>query len=74
MDFRGGYVSKILYVKMKELGPLGGVCTGHAPLYLPMPAIGTIVKQCIPMGIAWDCFHTGIAIATLLTNDSVPNS
>ena len=24
VDFRGGYVSKILYVKMKELGPLGG--------------------------------------------------
>ena len=24
MDSRGSYVSKILYVKMKELGPLGG--------------------------------------------------
>ena len=28
VDSRGGYVSKILYVKTKELGPLGG---GHAP-------------------------------------------
>ena len=28
---RGGYVSKILYVKMKELGPLGGAHAGHAP-------------------------------------------
>ena len=24
MDSQGGYVSKILYVKMKESGPLGG--------------------------------------------------
>ena len=31
VDSRGGYVLKILYVKMKELGPLGGVHTGHAP-------------------------------------------
>ena len=26
---RGGYVSKILYVKMKESGPLGGVRRVH---------------------------------------------
>ena len=25
VDFRGGYVSKILYVETKESGPLGGV-------------------------------------------------
>ena len=31
VDSRGGYVSKILYVKMKESGPLGGACAGHAP-------------------------------------------
>ena len=31
VDSRGGYVSKILYVKMKEFGPLGGACAGHAP-------------------------------------------
>ena len=24
VDSRGGYISKILYVKMKESGPLGG--------------------------------------------------
>ena len=24
VDSRGGYISKILYVKTKELGPLGG--------------------------------------------------
>ena len=29
MDSRGGYVSKILYVKTKESGPLGG--EGRAP-------------------------------------------
>ena len=37
VDFREGYVSKILYVKMKESGPLGG--GGHvldAPLDPPM--------------------------------------
>ena len=31
MDSRGGYVSKILYVKMKELGPLGGHMLGTPP-------------------------------------------
>ena len=36
MDSQGGYVLKILYVKMKESGPLWGACTGHAPLDLPM--------------------------------------
>ena len=29
VDSRGGYVSKILYVKMKESGPLGGMCRPH---------------------------------------------
>ena len=32
VDSRGGYVSKIFYVKMKEFGHLGGACAGHAPL------------------------------------------
>ena len=33
MDSRGGYVSKILYVKTKESGPLGGgACAGHPPM------------------------------------------
>ena len=36
---RGGYVSKILYVKMKELGPLGGAHAGHAPLHPPMKSV-----------------------------------
>ena len=31
VDSRGGYVSKILYVKMKELGPLGGCVPGAPP-------------------------------------------
>ena len=31
VDSRGSYVSKILYVKTKELGPLGGVHAGHVP-------------------------------------------
>ena len=36
VDSRGSYVSKILYVKTKELGPLGGACAGRAPLDPPM--------------------------------------
>ena len=36
VDSQGGYVSKILYVKMKELGPLGGARAGRVPLDPPM--------------------------------------
>ena len=31
VDPRGGYVSKILHVKMKESGPVGGARAGRAP-------------------------------------------
>ena len=31
VDSQGGYISKILYVKMKELGPLGGCVLGTPP-------------------------------------------
>ena len=31
VDSWGGYISKILYVKMKELGPLGGAHAGCTP-------------------------------------------
>ena len=32
IDSRGSYISKILYAKTKESGPLrGGACAGHAP-------------------------------------------
>ena len=36
VDSRGSYISKILYVKTKELGPLGGARAGRAPLDPPM--------------------------------------
>ena len=36
VDSWGSYVSKILCVKTKELGPLGGAHTWHIPLDLPM--------------------------------------
>ena len=36
VDSRGGYISKILYVKTKESGPLGGRAVGMPPLDLPM--------------------------------------
>ena len=31
VDYRGSYISKILYVKTKELGPLGGLAPGAPP-------------------------------------------
>ena len=36
VDPRGGYVSKILHVKMKESGPIGGRAPGTPPLDPPM--------------------------------------
>ena len=37
VDSRSGYVSEILYVKMKESGPVGGGArAGRAPLDPPM--------------------------------------
>ena len=36
MDPRGGYVTKILYVKTKEFGPVGGRAPGTPPLNPPM--------------------------------------
>ena len=36
MDPRGSYVSKILHVKTKESGPVGGARAGCAPLDPPM--------------------------------------
>ena len=36
VDSQGSYISKILYVKTKEFGPLGGACARHAPLDPPM--------------------------------------
>ena len=35
VDSQGSYISKILYVKTKESGPLGGVCRAR-PLNPPM--------------------------------------
>ena len=31
VDPRGSYVSKILHVKTKEFGPIGGACAGCPP-------------------------------------------
>ena len=36
VDARGGYVSKILHVKTKESGPIGGHVLGVPPLDPPM--------------------------------------
>ena len=42
VDPRGGYVSKILHVKTKESGPVGGRAPGAPPLDPPMVPISTI--------------------------------
>ena len=39
VDPRGGYVSKILYVKTKESGPVGGARARRAPLDPPMKVL-----------------------------------
>ena len=31
VDLRHGHFSMKMYAKMKELGPMGGACAGHAP-------------------------------------------
>ena len=31
VDLRHGHFSVKMYAKMKELGPIGGACAGHAP-------------------------------------------
>ena len=36
VDLRHGHFSVKMYVKTKELGPIGGACAGHAPLDPPM--------------------------------------
>ena len=52
VDSRGGYVLKILYVKMKELGPLGGGCMLGAPprsanaLYQPYEQGASLLTTC----------------------------
>ena len=36
VHLRHGHFSVKMYVKTKELGPIGGACAGHAPLDPPM--------------------------------------
>ena len=46
VDSRGSYVSKILYVKTKELGPLGtwGTRRAHPPLDPPMSCLKSLLS------------------------------
>ena len=46
VDPRGGYVSKILHVKTKESGPVGGARAGRAPLDPPMIAVLVLQRIC----------------------------
>ena len=43
MDLRCGCFLAKMYVKTKEFGPIGGVCTQHAPLDPPMDTISFTV-------------------------------
>ena len=46
VNSRGGYTSKMLYVKTKESGPLGGV-RWVRPLDPPMPVpLSTVLHHC----------------------------
>ena len=44
IDPRGGYILKILHVKMKESGSVGGACARCTPLNLPMGLPLVILK------------------------------
>ena len=61
VDSRGGYISKILYVKTKESGPLVGRRALGVPLDLPMHLTHwheTKWRRCLAMGVSWfgkDC-------------------
>ena len=45
VDSRGGYISKILYVKTKEFEPLGGVRRARHPLDPPMKWEGISIND-----------------------------
>ena len=45
---RGGYISKILYVKTKELGSLGGRAPGAPPLDPPMVTYPAATANSLP--------------------------
>ena len=48
VDPRGGYISKILHVKTKESGPIGGAHTRRAPLDPPMIIVGSRLVTNVP--------------------------
>ena len=50
MDSRGGYVSKILYVRTKESGPLEGRALGAPPI-----SANEIVKSFMNNGVKKAC-------------------
>ena len=52
MDSRGSYISKILYVKTKESGPLGGRVPGM-PLDLPMTCVHALVYTVLMLVQSW---------------------
>ena len=53
VDPRGGYISKILHVKMKEFGPVGGGRAPGAPPLDPPMHLGSKHFVFFPFGYDW---------------------
>ena len=72
MDPRGSYVSKILYVKTKELGPLRGGARRARPLDPPMETLYSLISLLLkrssnslrPFYETRAQSHSGILVAT----------
>ena len=56
VDPQGGYVSKILHVKMKESGPVGGRAPGAPPLDPPM--VSNTYLYYINIDLRTSSYHT----------------
>ena len=60
VDPQGGYVSKILHVKTKESGPVGGRAPGAPPLDPPMKGYqgAILVVRCVVSQMTPCVIHT----------------
>ena len=65
VDPRGGYVSKILHVKTKESGPVGGAHAGCAPLDPPMISLEFFASSTCKTSILQ---HIGLLIKSKIWN------
>ena len=68
VDPQGGYVLKILHVKMKESGPVGGKCAGRTPLDPPMQNLH-LADSYVSPNISLDTF--GLVIRPVQTHPRI---